>query len=95
MLVRSRDRSWDYARIALGFFRDQRLPFWQMRNADGIVFCAASFCDPALLDRPQLQKACDEAGIAHINFQFHENTGQFKVIKEQAGTFSDSIKLWV
>jgi len=67
----------------------------KMRHADGVVFCAASFCDPALLDRPDLQKACDEAGIAHINFQFHENTGQFKVIKEQAGTFSDSIKLWV
>ena len=67
----------------------------KMCNADGVIFCAASFCDPALLDRPELQKACDEAGIAHINFQFHENTGQFKVIKEQAGTFSDSIKLWV
>ncbi len=65
------------------------------RKADGVIFCAASFCDPALLDRPDLQKACDEAGINHINFKFHENTGQFKVIKEQAGTFSDSIKLWV
>lgn len=65
------------------------------READGVIFCAASFCDPALLDRPGLQKACDAAGVAHINFQFHENTGQFKVIKEQAGTFSDSIKLWV
>jgi benzoyl-CoA reductase subunit C len=64
------------------------------RNADGVIFCAASFCDPALLDRPQMQKACDDAGVPHINFQFHENTGQFKVIKEQAGTFSDSIKLW-
>ena len=64
------------------------------RNADGVIFSAASFCDPALLDRPELQKACDEAGVPHINFQYHENTGQFKVIKEQAGTFSDSIKLW-
>ena len=64
------------------------------RNADGVIFCAASFCDPALLDRPEMQKECDAAGIPHINFQFHENTGQFKVIKEQAGTFSDSIKLW-
>ncbi len=64
------------------------------RKADGVIFCAASFCDPALLDRPELQKACDKAGLNHINFQFHENTGQFKVIKEQAGTFSDSIKLW-
>ena len=64
------------------------------RNADGVIFSAASFCDPALLDRPQMQKECDEAGLPHINFQFHENTGQFKIIKEQAGTFSDSIKLW-
>ncbi len=64
------------------------------RNADGIIFCAASFCDPALLDQPQMQKACDDAGINHINFQFNENTGQFKVIKEQTGTFADSIKLW-
>ena len=64
------------------------------RNADGIIFSAASFCDPALLDRPEMQKECDAAGIPHINFQYHENTGQFKVIKEQAGTFSDSIKLW-
>lgn len=64
------------------------------RNADGIIFAAPSFCDPALLDRPTLQKACDEAGIRHVNFQYHENTGQFKVIKEQVGAFSDSIKLW-
>ena len=64
------------------------------RKADGIIFSAASFCDPALLDRPQMQKECDEAGIPQINFQYHENTGQFKIIKEQAGTFSDSIKLW-
>lgn len=65
------------------------------REGDGVIFCAASFCDPALLDRPEMQKECDAAGINHINFQFHENTGQFKVIKEQAGTFADSIKLWV
>lgn len=64
------------------------------RKADGVIFSAASFCDPALLDKPELQKECDAAGIPHINFQYHENTGQFKVIKEQAGTFSDSIKLW-
>ncbi|MFI5150012.1 MAG: benzoyl-CoA reductase subunit C [Bacteroidia bacterium] len=64
------------------------------RNADGVIFSAASFCDPALLDRPLMQKDCDDANVPHINFQFHENTGQFKIIKEQAGTFSDSIKLW-
>jgi len=64
-------------------------------KADGIIFAAPSFCDPALLDIPQLQQACDKHDIRHIMFQFSENTGQFKVIKEQVGAFSDSIKLWV
>lgn len=64
------------------------------RNADGIIFCAPSFCDPALLDQPILQKACSDAGLRFISFQYSENTGQFKVIKEQVGAFSDSIKLW-
>jgi hypothetical protein len=31
---RSRDRSWDYCRIALDFFADHRIPFWEMTNAD-------------------------------------------------------------
>ena len=34
---RSRDKSWDYARIALGFFRDEKIPFWDMANADLLV----------------------------------------------------------
>jgi hypothetical protein len=34
---RSRDKSWDYARIALGFFRDEKIPFWDMTNADLLV----------------------------------------------------------
>jgi hypothetical protein len=34
---RSRDKSWDYARIALGFFRDEKIPFWDMANADVLV----------------------------------------------------------
>jgi uncharacterized protein DUF5060/collagenase-like protein with putative collagen-binding domain len=34
---RSRDKSWDYARIALTFFRSEKIPFWDMTNADGLV----------------------------------------------------------
>jgi hypothetical protein len=34
---RSRDKSWDYARIALDFFRSERIPFWEMSNADGLA----------------------------------------------------------
>ena len=34
---RSRDRSWDYCRIALEFFQANEIPFWQMKNADGLI----------------------------------------------------------
>jgi benzoyl-CoA reductase subunit C len=64
------------------------------RRADGVIFCAPSFCDPALLERPMLAHALDRAGIRHTSFKYSENTGQFQTIREQAGTFSDSLRLW-
>ncbi len=63
-------------------------------RADGIIFAAASFCDPALLDRPMLKDGAEADGIPCIAFKFAENSGQFQQFREQAGTFSDSIKLW-
>jgi benzoyl-CoA reductase subunit C len=63
-------------------------------RADGVVFAAASFCDPALLDQPMLEAALDRAGVPHTSFKFAENNGQFHTIREQAGAFSDSVKLW-
>jgi benzoyl-CoA reductase subunit C len=66
----------------------------QAARADGIIFAAPSFCDPALLDRPMLRAGAEAAGIPCIAFQYSENTGQFQQIREQAGTFADSIKLW-
>ncbi len=63
-------------------------------GAEGVLFCAPSFCDPALLDQPMTVRALDRAGIAWTAFKYAENNGQFQVIREQAGTFADSIKLW-
>ncbi len=63
-------------------------------RAEGVIFAAPSFCDPALLDQPMLQHALEEAGIPFIAFKYAENSGQMQPIREQAGTFSDSIKLW-
>jgi len=63
-------------------------------GAEGVLFCAPSFCDPALLDQPMTVKAVEAAGIPWTAFKYSENSGQFQVIREQAGTFSDSIKLW-
>lgn len=34
---RSRDQSWDYCRLALEFFTENKIPFWEMTNADALV----------------------------------------------------------
>jgi hypothetical protein len=34
---RSRDQSWDYCRIGLEFFRDNKIPFWEMLPADQLI----------------------------------------------------------
>ena len=45
---RSRDQSWDYCRIAISFFHDNDIPFWNMVNADELVgnneHKAGNFC---------------------------------------------------
>ena len=63
-------------------------------RAEGVIFAAPSFCDPALLERPMLQDVLSKHKIPHTAFKYAENTGQMAPIREQAGTFADSIKLW-
>jgi benzoyl-CoA reductase subunit C len=68
----------------------------QVKNtaAEGVIFAAPSFCDPALLDRPMLLDILGKHKIPYTAFKYAENTGQMAPIREQAGTFADSIKLW-
>ncbi|CAA7614566.1 Benzoyl-CoA reductase subunit C [Candidatus Terasakiella magnetica] len=63
-------------------------------GAEGVIYATPSFCDPALLDRPMVCGRLSEAGIPYISFKYAENSGQMQPIREQAGTFADSIKLW-
>ena len=64
------------------------------RAAEGVIFAAPSFCDPALLERPMLQDVLGKHKVPFTAFKYAENTGQMAPIREQAGTFADSIKLW-
>ena len=64
------------------------------RGAEGVIFAAPSFCDPALLERPMLQDVLGKHKVPYTAFKYAENTGQMAPIREQAGTFADSIKLW-
>ncbi len=63
-------------------------------RAEGVIFAAPSFCDPALLERPMLEKRLDQVDVPYIGFKYAENSGQMQPVREQAGTFADSIKLW-
>jgi benzoyl-CoA reductase subunit C len=63
-------------------------------GAEGVIFAAPSFCDPALLDRPMLERVLDRVDVPHIGFKYAENSAQMQPVREQAGTFADSIKLW-
>jgi benzoyl-CoA reductase subunit C len=63
-------------------------------KAEGVIFAMPSFCDPALLERPMLQSVLKTHGVPQIAFKYAENSGQMQPIREQAGTFADSIKLW-
>ncbi len=63
-------------------------------GADGVIFAAPSFCDPALLDQPMLEEALKKAGIPYTAFKYSENSAQYHAIGEQAGAFSDAVKLW-
>ncbi len=63
-------------------------------GAEGVIYATPSFCDPALLDRPMVCHRLSDAGIPYIAFKYAENSGQMQPIREQAGTFADSIKLW-
>ncbi len=76
---RSRDRSWDYCRIALEFFPANKIPFWQMKNADELVgnaqhdnskFCFAKSGEVYLVYLP-------DGGTSTLNLS--AATGDFKV----------------
>lgn len=73
---------------------DRLIQLVKHRQAEGVIFAAPSFCDPALQDRPFHQKSVEAEKIPSISLQYAEDTSQFGAIREQVGTFSDSIKLW-
>jgi hypothetical protein len=76
---RSRDKTWEYGRIAIDFFRAQKIPFWEMTNADELVgndrrdnsrFCFAKPNDVYLVYLPS-------GGTASVDLS--KTTGQFSV----------------
>lgn len=63
-------------------------------RADGVIFCMAKFCEPALYDYPLLARALDVQGVPHLAFEFEEKMGLFESIRTQTETFVESILLF-
>lgn len=51
---RSRDRSWDYGRLALEFMRRERIPYWRMTSADDLIGNPASPSDRYAFASPEV-----------------------------------------
>jgi hypothetical protein len=76
---RSRDKSWDYCRIAIDFFRDEKIPFADMASSNSLVgntkddnskFCFAKAGDIYLVYLPN-------GGTADLDLS--GATGSYKV----------------
>jgi benzoyl-CoA reductase subunit C len=60
-------------------------------GAEGVIFSAAKFCEPALLDYPLMRAALERRGIPSLAFEFEEKMGTFESLRTQVETFVESI----
>ena len=60
-------------------------------KADGVIFCSAKFCDPALFDFVLMKNTLEREGIPYISFEFEEKMSAFDNVRTQIETFVESI----
>lgn len=63
-------------------------------HVDGVIFMAAKFCEPALLDYVVLKDHLDQNGIGYLAFEYEEKMGVFESIRTQVETFVESIMFY-
>jgi len=60
-------------------------------GADAVIFAAAKFCEPALLDYVLFRRTLDEAGIPHLKLEFEEKMWTFDRLRTEVETFTESM----
>lgn len=63
----------------------------QAAQADGVIFCAPKFCEPALLDYVVYKEDLERRQIASIAFEYEEKMGVFESIRTQVESFVESV----
>jgi hypothetical protein len=76
---RSRDRSWDYCRIAKDFFHDNRIPFDQMQPADELIGSEPTNNDRFCLAKPNDTYLVYVAHGGQASLDLAEANGSFTV----------------
>ncbi len=59
-------------------------------RAQGVIFAAAKFCEPALFDYPILRAALEREGIPYLTFEFEEKMSVFESVRSQVETFVEA-----
>jgi len=63
-------------------------------RVDGVIFCAAKFCEPALYDYVLLKDVSDAKNVPHLSFEFEEKMSTYENLRTQVETFVESILLF-
>jgi len=58
---------------------------------DGVLFCTAKFCEPALYDYIPYKEALEKANIPHLHVEFEEKMTAFEQARTQVETFVESV----
>ncbi len=66
----------------------------RVARAEGVVFCIAKFCEPALYDFALLKRALEAEQIPYLAFEFEEKMSTFESVRGQLETFVESILLF-
>ena len=79
----SRDRSWDYGRIAINFFHDHKIPFWDMNNHNSLVGNLKDGNDRYCFAKPGevyvIYAAKSQTSFPEIQLDLTEVAGQYSV----------------
>lgn len=63
-------------------------------DADGVLFCIAKFCEPALFDYVRFKERLEKEGIPHLQVEYEEKMWVHDRIKNEIETFVESILFW-
>jgi len=60
-------------------------------KANGVIFCSAKFCEPALYDFVLFKEVLEREKVPYLSVEFEEKMGAFESARTQVETFVESV----